>query len=108
MAGRWTASDIPDQSGRTAVVTGANSGIGLITARELLRAGARVVMACRNLEKAQEAASGLTGEVEVRRLDLADLGSVQAFAEGLREPVDLLVNNAGIMAPPRRLTADGF
>jgi NAD(P)-dependent dehydrogenase (short-subunit alcohol dehydrogenase family) len=108
MAGRWTAADIPDQSGRIAVVTGANSGIGLVAARELARAGARVVMACRNLEKGEAAAASVSGEVEVRQLDLADLGSVQAFAEGFGEPLDLLINNAGIMAPPRRLTADGF
>lgn len=108
MARRWTASDIPDQSGRTVVVTGANSGIGLVAARELARAGAHVVMACRNLKKGETAASSITGEVEARQLDLADLASVQAFADGLREPLDLLINNAGIMAPPRRLTVDGF
>ncbi len=108
MSGRWTASDIPDQSGRIAVVTGANSGIGLITARELARAGARVVMACRNLEKGHAAASSVRGEVEVRQLDLADLGSVRDFAQGVEEPLDVLINNAGIMAPPRRLTSDGF
>ena len=108
MAGRWTASDIPDQSGRTAVVTGANSGIGLVAVRELARSGARVVMACRNLEKGQAAARAAGGDVEVRELDLADLASVQAFAEAFSEPLDLLINNAGIMAPPRRLTADGF
>jgi NAD(P)-dependent dehydrogenase (short-subunit alcohol dehydrogenase family) len=108
MAGRWAADDIPDQSGRTAVVTGANSGIGLVAASELARKGARVVMAVRNVEKADEAARSVTGDVEVRELDLADLASVRAFAEGFDGPLDLLVNNAGIMAPPRRLTQDGF
>jgi NAD(P)-dependent dehydrogenase (short-subunit alcohol dehydrogenase family) len=108
MAGRWTAADISDQSGRTAVVTGANSGIGLIAARELARAGARVVMAVRNTEKGEEAAGAIEGDVEVRELDLADLSSVRAFAGGFEEPLDLLVNNAGIMAPPRGLTKDGF
>jgi NAD(P)-dependent dehydrogenase (short-subunit alcohol dehydrogenase family) len=110
MAGKWTASDIPDQSGRVAVVTGANSGLGLVTARELARAGAHVVIAIRNLEKGRHAAATITnGEVEVRGLDLGDLSSVRSFAEGLdQDHLDLLVNNAGVMAPPRRLTKDGF
>jgi NAD(P)-dependent dehydrogenase (short-subunit alcohol dehydrogenase family) len=107
-AAKWTAADIPDQSGRVAVVTGANSGIGLVTARELARAGARVVLAVRNLERGEEAARSITGDVEVRELDLASLASVRAFAEGFTGPLDLLVNNAGLMAPPRRETADCF
>jgi NAD(P)-dependent dehydrogenase (short-subunit alcohol dehydrogenase family) len=96
------------------VVTGANSGLGLIDARELARAGARVVMACRNVEKGKRAAeeirSAVPGaEVSVAALDLADLASVRAFAEDLSgEQLDLLINNAGVMAPPRRLTKDGF
>jgi NAD(P)-dependent dehydrogenase (short-subunit alcohol dehydrogenase family) len=116
MPAKWTAADIPDQSGRIAVVTGANSGLGLVTARELARAGASVVIACRNLAKGEQAAAAMRSavgdaEIEVGELDLADLGSVRAFAAGLsgrREHVDLLVNNAGVMAPPRRLTKDGF
>ncbi|HZU59410.1 MAG TPA: oxidoreductase [Solirubrobacteraceae bacterium] len=105
---RWTASNIPDQTGRTAVVTGANSGLGLETARALARAGARVVMACRDLEKGEKAARTMPEAAEVRQLDLADLSSVTAFAEGFRDPLDILINNAGVMAPPRRLTVDGF
>lgn len=114
MAGRWTAADIPDQSGRVAVVTGANSGLGLVTSRELARAGAVVVMACRNMEKgraaAEEVGAAARGtEVRLEQLDLADLSSVAAFADRLSgDRVDLLINNAGLMAPPRRLTADGF
>jgi NAD(P)-dependent dehydrogenase (short-subunit alcohol dehydrogenase family) len=113
---RWTAADIPDQSGRVAVVTGANSGLGLVTARELARAGAEVVVACRDTSKGERAAEDIRRVVSgarlaVRRLDLADLGSVREFAEGLageHAAIDLLINNAGVMAPPRRLTADGF
>ena len=97
----WTAEDIPDQSGRTAVVTGANSGIGEIAARELARKGATVVIACRNTEKGEQAATRIReaapgAEVEVAKLDLADLSSVHAFAEGLEhDSLDLLINNAG-------------
>lgn len=108
MAGKWTAAEIPDQSGRVAVVTGANSGLGLAVSRELARAGARVVMACRNVEKGEAAARSLSGQVEVRELDLADLSSVRTFADGFDGHLDLLINNAGVMAPPRRLTKDGF
>jgi NAD(P)-dependent dehydrogenase (short-subunit alcohol dehydrogenase family) len=116
MAGKWTAADIPDQSGRTAVVTGANSGLGLITARELARAGAHVVIACRNTGKGEQAVAQIraqvpSAELQVAELDLADLASVRTFAERLadeRPQLDLLVNNAGVMAPPRRTTADGF
>ncbi|MBN1528497.1 MAG: SDR family oxidoreductase [Thermoleophilaceae bacterium] len=112
----WTAADIPDQSGRTAVVTGANSGLGLVTARELARAGARVVMACRNLEKGAGARTAILAEVpgaelELEQLDLSSLDSVRAFAARYRQGhdgLDLLINNAGVMATPRRRTADGF
>jgi NAD(P)-dependent dehydrogenase (short-subunit alcohol dehydrogenase family) len=104
----WTAQDIPDQSGRTVVVTGANSGIGLAAARELSRAGAHVVLAVRDTDKGRVAAAGMTGSTEVRALDLADLGSVRAFAAELEGPVDVLVNNAGVMALPERRTKDGF
>jgi NAD(P)-dependent dehydrogenase (short-subunit alcohol dehydrogenase family) len=113
---RWTAADIPDQTGRVAVVTGANAGLGYETARELARKGASVLLGCRNAEKAERAADTLRAEnpaarLEVSRLDLADLASVRAFAQrlaGAHDRVDLLVNNAGIMAVPRGLTADGF
>ena len=114
MAGKWTAKDIPDQSGRLAVVTGANSGLGLVTARELARSGAAVVLAARNTPKGEQAAASINeavpgADVRVQELDLADLGSVRSFAETLdSDRLDLLINNAGLMAPPRRLTKDGF
>jgi NAD(P)-dependent dehydrogenase (short-subunit alcohol dehydrogenase family) len=109
----WTTADIPDQTGRTAIVTGANSGLGLVTARELVRAGARVVMACRNTEKGDAAAAQIRldvagADVEVVSLDLGSLDAVGAFASGYDGDLDLLVNNAGVMAPPRQETADGF
>jgi NAD(P)-dependent dehydrogenase (short-subunit alcohol dehydrogenase family) len=116
MPNKWTAKDIPDQAGRLAVVTGANSGLGQVTARELARAGAKVIIACRNTGKGDQAAaairSGVIGaDVDVRALDLADLASVRGFAARLmgdHDQLDLLVNNAGVMAPPRRATVDGF
>jgi NAD(P)-dependent dehydrogenase (short-subunit alcohol dehydrogenase family) len=104
----WNESDIPPQHCRTVVVTGANSGLGLVTAAALGAAGAKVICACRDTAKGTAAVSGLPGELEVRRLDLADLSSVAAFADGLTGPVDVLVNNAGVMAVPLRRTADGF
>jgi NAD(P)-dependent dehydrogenase (short-subunit alcohol dehydrogenase family) len=108
MAG-WTAADMTDLSGKVAVVTGANSGIGFIAARELAAHGAKVVLAVRDAEgKGAAAAARMSGDVEVRRLDLADLSSVRTFAQGFDGPLDLLVNNAGVMATPRRTTADGF
>ena len=99
---------MPAQAGRRVIVTGANSGIGLAAARELARAGARVTLAVRSEEKGRAAAAGMPGEVDVRRLDLASLDSVRAFAGAWDEPLDLLVNNAGLMAPPYATTADGF
>src|ERR671914_73099 len=107
MADKWTVGSIPDQGGRTAVVTGANSGLGLVTARELARAGARVVMACRNLEKGEAARNEIAAAVpgaalQLEQLDLASLASVRAFAERFEGGLDLLINNAGVMAPPRR------
>ncbi|GAA4689010.1 oxidoreductase [Nocardioides nanhaiensis] len=99
---------IPDQSGRTAVITGGNSGLGLETARALAGAGAHVVLAVRDTTKGEAAAARLSGSVEVRELDLADLASVRAFADAWDRPLDLLVNNAGIMMVAQGRTADGF
>jgi NAD(P)-dependent dehydrogenase (short-subunit alcohol dehydrogenase family) len=104
----WTASDLPDLDGRTFVVTGATSGLGLVTARALARAGARVVLAVRDTAKGEQAAAAIDGTTEVRRLDLADLASIRSFAEAWDEPLDVLVNNAGVMAVPERRTKDGF
>jgi NAD(P)-dependent dehydrogenase (short-subunit alcohol dehydrogenase family) len=116
MSAKWTSGQIPDQSGRTAVVTGANSGLGLVSARELARHGASVVLACRNTAKGEEAlrtiqAVAPDAQLELAQLDLGDLECVAAFAEGFRsshDGLDLLLNNAGVMAPPRRETKDGF
>jgi NAD(P)-dependent dehydrogenase (short-subunit alcohol dehydrogenase family) len=116
MAAKWTPDLMPEQKGRTAVVTGANSGLGLVAARELARAGAQVVLACRDPSKgglaAEQIATAVPGAaIEVWKLDLASLESVRAFGERFaaeREGLDLLINNAGLMAPPRRETADGF
>jgi len=114
---RWTERDIPDQTGRTAVVTGANSGIGFHTALELARAAARVLVSSRDESKGEEAIRRIEAEVpqaevELGVLDLADLGSVRRFADAFRDDhgsLDVLVNNAGVMAvPQRRTTADGF
>ncbi|MHA6758920.1 oxidoreductase [Streptacidiphilus sp. PAMC 29251] len=113
---KWNTANIPSQAGALAVVTGANSGLGLVTARELARAGAQVVLACRDTGKGQDAASELRAAVpgarlDVQRLDLADLDSVRTFAADFSrryDHLDLLINNAGVMAPPRRTTADGF
>lgn len=108
----WTADRIPDQHGRTAVVTGANSGLGLVTATALARHGAHVVLAVRNTAAGRQAARRIGGDVEVRELDLASLASVRAFAATLTvdHPVlDLLVNNAGaVLLGPRRTSPDGF
>ncbi len=103
----WTAADLPSFAGRTVIITGANGGLGEVTARELARVGATIVMAVRNTGKGEAAARRMTGDVEVRRLDLQDLSSVREFAEGVHT-ADVLINNAGIMAAPYALTADGF
>lgn len=121
MSTSWSAEQIPDQSGRTAVVTGANSGIGLVTARELARKDATVVVACRDTSKGDAAVAGMRDDLgeqgeaaafHVRPLDLASLDSVRSFASDLiaafPDGLDLLINNAGVMAPPRKQTADGF
>jgi len=103
----WTTAELPSLAGRTAIVTGANSGLGLVTAAELARVGARVILACRNVDKGTVAAAGMTGDVQVRRLDLSDLASVRDFADTVAV-VDVLINNAGIMAVPYATTSDGF
>ena len=104
----WSAAQITDQAGRRVVVTGANSGIGFHAARELALHGARVILAVRDEAKGEEAARRIPADVEVRPLDLADLDSVRAFAAAWDGPLDLLVNNAGIMATPYSKTAQGF
>lgn len=104
---QWTAADLPSFAGRTVIVTGANSGLGEVTARELARAGASVILAVRNTAKGDAAAAGMTGDVSVRPLDLQNLASIRDFADGI-EHVDVLINNAGIMAEPFAQTVDGF
>jgi NAD(P)-dependent dehydrogenase (short-subunit alcohol dehydrogenase family) len=104
---QWTAADLPSFAGRTVIVTGANSGLGAITARELARVGAQVILAVRNTGRGEAAARDMTGDVEVRQLDLGELASVRQFADGV-DAVDVLINNAGVMAIPHGTTADGF
>jgi hypothetical protein len=108
MAAKWTAADLPDQSGQTVVVTGASSGLGKIVATGLARAGANVVLAVRDVAKGRAAAETMSGRTEVRPLDLASLASVRAFAAGWAGDLDVLINNAGIMQVPHGLTQDGF
>lgn len=114
MTDSWTVDQIPDQSGVTVVVTGANSGLGLVTARELARVGATVVLACRNTQKGATTAAEIGADVpdarvSVAELDLSSLDSVRQFADTLEaDEVTLLINNAGIMMTPPGLTADGF
>src|SRR5918992_6216977 len=103
-----TNFSLPNLTGRTAVVTGANSGIGIAATQALAAAGAHVVLAVRDLERGKAAASSVQGSAEVRRLDLADLSSVRAFAADWDGPLDLLINNAGVMAVPEAKTADGY
>jgi NAD(P)-dependent dehydrogenase (short-subunit alcohol dehydrogenase family) len=110
---KWTTADIPRQDGRVAVVTGANSGLGFHAALELGRVGAEVILACRDAGRGEEALAKMQAQVpdasfELRSLDLADLASVRAFADAAPERIDLLLNNAGVMATPYRTTADGF
>jgi NAD(P)-dependent dehydrogenase (short-subunit alcohol dehydrogenase family) len=104
----WNTKDIPDMTGRSVIVTGANSGIGRAAARALAGAGARVVLAVRDTDKGQAAAATMTGATEVRRLDLASLASIREFAAGWDADLDLLINNAGVMVPPFSRTVDGF
>lgn len=113
---KWTVAEMPDQSGKTAIVTGANSGTGFEAARGLARKGAHVVMACRNLEKGEKARQQILAEVpdaalDLMALDLADLASVEAFADAFlakHDRLDILLNNAGVMAIPFRHTANAF
>ena len=113
---KWVAENIPDQTGKVAIVTGANSGIGYETTRTLAIKGAKVIMTCRNLEKGETARQTILGEhskaqLKVMRLDLADLASVRSFADAFKakyERLDVLVNNAGIMTVPYATTVDGF
>lgn len=107
----WTTANIPDQTGRTAVVTGANTGLGLETAKALASRGAHVVLAVRNLDKGRAAAQQIGGDVVVEQLDLGSLDSVRAAAAKLKDTyasIDLLINNAGVMTPPKQNTTDGF
>jgi NAD(P)-dependent dehydrogenase (short-subunit alcohol dehydrogenase family) len=113
---KWTTTDIPDQSGRTAVITGANTGLGYETAAALAAKGAHVVLAVRNLEKGKDAADRIQAAspgagVALQELDLTSLDSVRAAADQLKstyDSVDLLINNAGVMFTPRSTTKDGF
>lgn len=113
---KWTTADIPDQSGRTVIVTGSNSGIGFEAAKALAAKKAKVIMACRNLEKANEAAGKIRSEinyadVKVMKLDLSNLKSVKDFVLEFNEKnnqLHLLINNAGVMIPPYTKTIDGF
>jgi NAD(P)-dependent dehydrogenase (short-subunit alcohol dehydrogenase family) len=113
---KWTGNDVPDQHGRTAVITGANTGIGFEAAKVLAARGASVVLAVRNLDKGKDAATRIAeaapgAEVTIQQLDLSSLDSVRAAADELRanhDTIDLLINNAGVMWTPRGSTADGF
>lgn len=104
----WTATDLPDLTGRTAIVTGASSGMGQIIATELVRAGASVPLAVRDVAKGRAAAARMSGRADVRPLDLADLASVRAFAANWSGDLDILINNAGIMQVPQGVTREGF
>ena len=105
---RWTALDLPSMAGKTVIVTGATSGLGLITARELARVGARVVLAVRSAEKGHRSQREISGDVEVQQVDVSDLGSVRAFADRWTGPLDVLINNAGVMDVPLTRTRDGL
>jgi len=105
---KWTAADLPNLSGRTVVITGASSGLGAITARELAGAGARVVMAVRDTTKGKSVAATISGTIEVRQLDLTSLESIHQFADSWTGDIDALINNAGVMYAPEGRTSDGF
>ncbi|HEY6646793.1 MAG TPA: SDR family NAD(P)-dependent oxidoreductase [Mycobacterium sp.] len=116
MSSKWTAADVPDQTGRVAIVTGANSGLGYDTAAVLADKGAHVVLAVRNLDKGNEAADRIkstspNADVALQQLDLTSLDNVRKAADELRAThprIDLLINNAGVMYTPKQTTADGF
>ncbi len=111
MSEKWTTANIPDQRGRVAVVTGANTGLGYETAKALAERGASVVLAVRDVEKGEQAASRMNGDVTVQALDLTSLDSVRTAAAALRsrlDRIDLLINNAGVMYTPKQTTHDGF
>jgi NAD(P)-dependent dehydrogenase (short-subunit alcohol dehydrogenase family) len=108
MTTSWSTTNIPDLTGRTVIITGANSGIGAAAAHALGAARARVVLAVRDTAKGQAAAASIPGETEIRRLDLASLASVHEFAAAWEGKIDLLINNAGVMVPPLTRTAEGF
>jgi NAD(P)-dependent dehydrogenase (short-subunit alcohol dehydrogenase family) len=101
-------SDLPDLTGRTVLITGAGRGLGLITARELARVGARVVLGVRDIGKARRAVAGLPGTFDIREIDVADLSSVRAFADAWSGDLDTLINNAGVMDIPASRTNDGL
>ncbi|MEU0316787.1 SDR family NAD(P)-dependent oxidoreductase [Nocardioides sp. NPDC006273] len=108
---KWTERDIPEQKGRVAVVTGANTGLGFETARALAERGATVVLAVRDVEKGKKAAARISGDVTVQELDLTSLESVRTAAadlHGTHTGIDLLINNAGVMYTPKQTTRDGF
>jgi NAD(P)-dependent dehydrogenase (short-subunit alcohol dehydrogenase family) len=105
---KWTTAQVGDLSGRTIVITGATSGIGLVTTRELARAGARVVLAVRDLDKGYRVAAEMAGDIEVRQLDVASPPSVRRFAAGWSGDIDVLINNAGIMDIPLTRTVEGL
>ncbi|MCF4122639.1 SDR family NAD(P)-dependent oxidoreductase [Antribacter sp. KLBMP9083] len=111
MSEKWTERDIPDQKGRVAVVTGANTGLGFETARALAEHGATVVLAVRDVEKGKKAAARISGDLTVQALDLTSLESIRDAAAELHTrhaSIDLLINNAGVMYPPKQTTRDGF
>lgn len=111
MSGNWTEQNIPDQHGRVAIVTGGNTGLGFETARMLAAHGAKVVLAVRDVEKGNQAAARIAGDIAVQALDLTSLESIRAAAADLRAAyprIDLLINNAGVMYTPRLTTSDGF
>src|SRR4051812_44880079 len=108
MSTKWTPEDLPRLDSRTVVITGATSGIGRAAAIELAKAGAHVVMGVRNTQRGEELAARMDGRGEVRQLDLTDLSSVRAFANTWEGDIDVLIDNAGVMAVPEGRTTDGF